>query len=89
MLYCQGGGGKRMEEIRIKPCRRCGAQPLVLVGMAVLRGGELRIECQQCGLSGPRWAFSTADGYDPLPILPPLEVVRRQAVASWNLGIDV
>lgn len=78
-----------MEEIRIKPCRRCGAQPLVLVGMAVLRGGELRIECQQCGLSGPRWAFNTAGRDDPLPILPPLEVVRRQAIASWNHEIDL
>lgn len=78
-----------MEEIRIRPCPCCGGQPLVLVGMVALRGGELRVECQQCGLSGPRWAFGTAAGYDRPPILPPLEVVRRQAVTAWNQRIDV
>ena len=69
-----------MDEIRLKPCPRCGGQPIVLVWPS-WPYPALRVECDGCKLTGP-WIY-----FDPKQQeahLPGLNKARGQAAAHWN-----
>lgn len=75
-----------MDDIRLRPCPRCGGLPVVLIRPFILRPA-LRIECSACGHGGP-WIYF--DGKAPLSqlaesvFLPDLAKARRHAAADWN-----
>ena len=73
------------DDIRLRPCPRCGGLPVVLVRPFFPRPA-LRVECSDCGLAGP-WIYF--DGKGPIwqgteKLLPGLGKARRQAAKDWN-----
>lgn len=86
-----------LDEIRLKPCRRCGGLPVVLIRPS-WPYPVLRIVCSSCGRQGPQIYycpegdkhFQGLSAYEK-NLLPGLAKARRQAAAAWNerTGADV
>lgn len=78
-----------LDEIRLKPCRRCGGLPVVLVqpGWPMPRVCVICTVCSEAGTvfhfakDGPTWY----QGWDRV-LVPDLATARRQAAADWNEG---
>lgn len=70
-----------MTEVKIKPCRKCGGQPVLLVMRQCLEA-NVRVQCSTCRETGVVVAFAVRRAQREL--LPDLDGARRQAVALWN-----
>ena len=70
-----------MTEVRLKPCRRCGGLPVVLVMRQCLEA-NVRVQCSACRETGAVVAFAVRRAQREL--LPDLDTARRHAAALWN-----
>lgn len=78
------------DDIRLRPCPRCGGQPIVLVWPS-WPYPALQVECDGCKLTGA-WIYfdNKAPGREyGESMLPGLNRAREQAAVHWNSAMEL